>query len=46
MNSTLGLQTTDLQDAKFEDPNELAAWIKLHAQEHYYAEAKLGAAVV
>ena len=46
MNSTLGLQSTDLQDADITKPNELASWIKLHAQEHYYAESKLGAAIV
>lgn len=46
MNATLGLQSTNLLDANFQKPNELEAWIKLHAQEHYFAETKLGAAVV
>lgn len=46
MNSALGLQSTNLQDANLQDEHEMAAWIKSHAQEHYYAEAKLGAAVV
>ena len=40
MNSALGLQSTDLQDANLGDERELAAWIKLHALEHFYAEAK------
>ena len=46
MNTTLGLQSSDLQDADLTKPNELESWIKLHSQEHYYAEAKLGAAIV
>lgn len=46
MNSVLELQSSDLQDANLQEPRELDAWIKLHSQEHYYAEAKLGAAVV
>ncbi len=46
MNGALGLQSTNLLDADLSKPNELEAWIKLHAQEHYFAEAKLGAAVV
>jgi hypothetical protein len=46
MNTVLSLQSSDLQDANLQEPRELDAWIKLHAQEHYYAEAKLGAAIV
>lgn len=46
MNSVLGLQNSDLQDANFQEPRELDAWIKIHVQEHFNAEAKLGAAVV
>jgi hypothetical protein len=43
MNSALGLQSTDLQDADLTNENELASWVKLHYQEHFYAEAKSGA---
>ncbi len=43
MNSALGLQSTDLQDANLGDERELVSWIKLHAQEHFYAEAASGA---
>ena len=43
MNSALGLQSTDLQDANLGDERELTSWIKLHSQEHFYAEAASGA---
>ena len=46
MNSVLQLQSSDLQDANLQEPRELEAWIRLHAQEHFYAEAKLGPAIV
>ncbi len=42
MNSTLGLQSADLQDVNLGDQRQLEAWIKLHWQEHNYAELKLG----
>ena len=42
MNSAMGLQSTDLQDVDLSQERELLSWIKLHYQEHYYAEAKLG----
>ena len=45
-NSTLGLQSANLQDANLQDEREMSAWIKLHALEHFYMEAKLGAAIV
>ena len=45
-NSVLGLQSSNLQDANLQDDREFQAWIKIHAQEHYYMEAKLGAAIV
>jgi len=43
MNSTLGLTSGDLEDADLTDPRQLEAWIKLHYQEHFAAEAALGA---
>ena len=46
MNSTLGLQSMNLQDANLQNEHEMTAWIRSHALEHYYAEAKLGAAIV
>jgi hypothetical protein len=46
MNSVLSLQGSDLQDADLKKERELEAWIKLHVQEHYYAESKLGAFIV
>lgn len=46
MNSVLQLQSANLQDANLQEPRELEAWIKIHAIEHYFVEAKLGPAVV
>ena len=43
MNSALNLQSTNIQDANLGDEKELAAWIKLHYLEHYYAEIVSGA---
>ena len=43
MNSALGLQSTDLQDANLGNERELTSWIKLHSLEHFYAEAASGA---
>jgi hypothetical protein len=43
MNSALGLQSTDLQDANLGNERELSSWIRLHWQEHQYAEAASGA---
>lgn len=43
MNSALGLQSTNLQDANLGDERELTAWIKNHYQEHLYAELASGA---
>jgi len=43
MNSVLSLNGSDLQDADLSQDNQLQAWIRLHALEHYYAEAKAGA---
>jgi len=42
MNGILKLQSEDLEDANLQDEKELSAWIKIHYQEHVYAEAKLG----
>ncbi|MDE2096655.1 MAG: hypothetical protein KGL39_05355 [Patescibacteria group bacterium] len=42
MNSTLGLQSADLEDANLGDDRELEAWIRLHWLEHNFVELKLG----
>lgn len=44
MNTVLNLITTDLEDANFNDKNQLQAWLWLHYQEHFNAENKLGIA--
>ena len=41
MNSVLGLQSSDIEDANLGDERELEAWIRIHYQEHIYAELKL-----
>lgn len=41
MNSVLGLQSSDLEDVNLGDERELQSWIKIHYQEHLYAELKL-----
>jgi hypothetical protein len=43
MNTTLNLTSVDLTDVDFKDPKQVEAWITLHYQEHYNAEAVLGA---
>lgn len=43
MNTALGLQSTNLQDADLSQERELISWIKTHYQEHQYAELKAGA---
>lgn len=42
MNATLGTNSDDLTTVNFNDKNQLAEWIWLHAQEHYQAAGKLG----
>jgi len=37
MNELLGTNSDDLTDVNFKDPQQLAQWIWLHAQEHYQA---------
>lgn len=41
MNGVLGLQSADLQDADIGDEKQFSAWVRLHYQEHLYAELKL-----
>jgi hypothetical protein len=41
MNSVLKLQSSDLEDVNFGSEPELEAWIRIHYQEHQYAELKL-----
>ena len=41
MNGVLGLQSSDLQDVDIGDAKQFEAWIRLHWQEHTYAELKL-----
>lgn len=41
MNGVLRLQSSDLEDVNLGDERELEAWIRLHDQEHRYAELKL-----
>jgi|SRR5208283_115642 len=43
MNTALGLQSSDLEDANFGDSKERSKWIKDHYLEHQYAEEKAGA---
>ena len=43
MNAVLNLQSTDLEDVDFTNKEQFIAWVKLHYQEHYNAEALLGA---
>ena len=42
VNTLLGIAGNDLTDVDFEKPEQLAAWIWLHAQEHVQAASKLG----
>ncbi|HKS73540.1 MAG TPA: hypothetical protein VJQ82_10120 [Terriglobales bacterium] len=42
MNGVLKLQSSDLLDIDFENEQQRIAWIHLHAQEHFDAEAMLG----
>lgn len=42
VNSVLNLNSSDLQDVDIKDQQQLIAWIKIHAQEHYDMNAKLG----
>lgn len=41
-NSVLGIAGNDLSEVDFKNPDQLAAWIWLHAQEHVQASNKLG----
>jgi hypothetical protein len=41
MNGVLGLQSADLQDVNLGDQRQFEAWLRLHWQEHTYAESKL-----
>jgi len=41
-NSILGIAGNDLSDVDFRNPNQVASWIWLHAQEHVQASNKLG----
>jgi hypothetical protein len=41
MNGVLGLQSADLQDVDISDDRQFEAWVRLHYQEHLYAELKL-----
>ena len=41
MNGALQLPSVDLQDVDIRKENQLRAWIWLHYQEHYNAQAKL-----
>lgn len=38
----LNLQSNDLLDVDFTDPEQRSAWVFAHYQEHYDAELKLG----
>lgn len=42
MNGVLGLQGSDLEGVKIEDPNQLRAWVWNHYLEHQSAELALG----
>ena len=41
MNGILGLQSADLLDVDIGDDKQFEAWVRLHYQEHLYAELKL-----
>jgi hypothetical protein len=41
MNGVLGLQSADLQDVDIGDDKQFEAWVRLHYNEHQYAELKL-----
>lgn len=41
MNGVLGTQSSDLQEADFNDPAKLQAWIYLHRREHETASSIL-----
>ena len=41
MNGVLKLQSSDLEDVNLADEKQLEAWVRLHWQEHTYAELKL-----
>lgn len=42
MNGVLGLQSNDLLDVDFNQPNQLDAWVQEHWLEHQDAERALG----
>ena len=44
MNSVLGLEGNDLTDVDWHNLQQVEAWIRLHAQEHFRASEKLGVA--
>jgi len=41
-NAVLGIAGNDLSDVDFNSPEQVAAWVWLHAQEHVQASNKLG----
>ena len=45
MNGILRLQSADLQDVDFTDEQQFIAWIRLHYQEHEYAELALAGSI-
>jgi hypothetical protein len=42
VNQVLGIRGNDLSDVDFSNPQQLASWIWLHAQEHVQASDRLG----
>lgn len=44
MNAVLGQQSVDLQDVDLADERQLIAWIAIHYEEHFVAEAAAGVA--
>lgn len=42
LNSLLGIAGNDISEVDFKNPEQLAAWIWLHAQEHVQISQKLG----
>ena len=41
-NQILGIVGNDLSDVDFQNPEQMASWVWLHAQEHYQASNILG----
>jgi len=42
VNTVLGIAGNDLSDVDFKNPDQVASWVWLHAQEHRQAAEKLG----